>query len=548
MKTKIAFLSLFILFLNYQIYSQWKAEGVVIVDTSANLNAEYPIFPILVDDGSGGAVICWHDNRFGDKYLDIYAQRIDNEGKVRWKKNGIPICSYVYRQQFPQICRDNNNNFFISWQDGRDAVYFYPAIQKIDINGNILWKENGIRLSGQRGLDNRIVPDYKGGVYIAYTLPYDNEDFKAKVICQRLGSNGEKLFGDTGIVVCKKYGLISTSEIAATSDNNGGIIIAWNLNNIIIAQRINSEGKKLWGNDGQIVGYSSGGNSTISVIGNLDGSAFIKWSYTYEKASVNNKFEFVNKVSSDGIVLLGFGGIKISDVEEYSYDGVKRFVSDGNNGFYFTHSLFLQKFNENVKPQWPSNAIPFYNLTNISDANVINSNNEGVYIFGQTSSKIYAQYFDKNGGRLFSNNGLLVYSSPSQSIYKLNCISDGADGVILTWRELSSIKAIKINKNGVINKINFEDNILPITTKLYQNYPNPFNPVTSIKYDLSNDDNIKIIIYDLLGREAKVVYNGFQKKGSYIINIDCSDISSGVYFYKLITSSYQDSRSMVLTK
>jgi hypothetical protein len=551
MKLKSMFLG-FLLFININIvFAQWKTDGVVIVDTLVNTKAEYQIFPKMVNDGDGGAVICWHDNRFGDKYLDIYAQRIDKNGVIKWKKNGIPICSYIYREQFPEICRDNDKNIFISWQDGRDGVYFFPAVQKINSDGQIQWAENGIRLTGQRGLDHRIAADNKGGVYIVYTLPYD-VDFKAKVVCQRIGSSGQKVFGDTGIVVCKMLGMIPTTDLAAASDNNGGVVFVWNLNDIIFAQRINADGKKLWGEGGVVLGYSSYSSAHPEIIGNPDGSAFIKWSYTYDNNSVtmNNKFEFINKVSSDGNVQFGFGGVKISDLDEFSFEGVSRLVPDQNNGFYYTHGLFIQRFSPNLIPMWSSNVIPFYNVTSISDAKIINSGEDGIYLIGRSGKKLIAQYLDKFGGKALGNNGLLVVDNSDYGINKVNCISDGSDAAIIAWVDLSnsSIKASKLNKSGIISKVQNPEISIPAHSKLYQNYPNPFNPTTIIKYDLNKSGNVKISLYDVLGREVKVLLNESQSSGSHELNFDANKLASGTYFYKLESGDFNQIKKMMLMK
>jgi len=88
---------------------------------------------------------------------------------------------------------------------------------------------------------------------------------------------------------------------------------------------------------------------------------------------------------------------------------------------------------------------------------------------------------------------------------------------------------------------------------LGQNYPNPFNPSTKIKYTLPASNSfaysVKLIIYDIAGREVKTLVNQVQSKGSYEVDFDASNIATGIYFYKLTTSSgYSDVKKMVLLK
>ncbi|RPI18412.1 MAG: T9SS C-terminal target domain-containing protein [Ignavibacteriae bacterium] len=84
--------------------------------------------------------------------------------------------------------------------------------------------------------------------------------------------------------------------------------------------------------------------------------------------------------------------------------------------------------------------------------------------------------------------------------------------------------------------------------KLFQNYPNPFNPKTIINYQLPMSSEVKLVIYDLMGREAAVLVNKQQNAGSYEIEWNASDYSSGVYFCKLISGNYSDIKRMILIK
>ena len=83
---------------------------------------------------------------------------------------------------------------------------------------------------------------------------------------------------------------------------------------------------------------------------------------------------------------------------------------------------------------------------------------------------------------------------------------------------------------------------------LSQNYPNPFNPSTSILYSIPNSGNVTITVYNQLGKEIMTLVNGFKNKGSYEISFNGSELSSGIYFYKLNAGSYTDTKKMLLVK
>ena len=81
---------------------------------------------------------------------------------------------------------------------------------------------------------------------------------------------------------------------------------------------------------------------------------------------------------------------------------------------------------------------------------------------------------------------------------------------------------------------------------LYQNYPNPFNPTTNIDYDLSLDSKVSLKVYDMSGREVIMLVNTQQKAGYYTVQFNATNLSSGIYFYKLITNS--NGSNNVITK
>ena len=87
---------------------------------------------------------------------------------------------------------------------------------------------------------------------------------------------------------------------------------------------------------------------------------------------------------------------------------------------------------------------------------------------------------------------------------------------------------------------------LPQTFQLSQNYPNPFNPTTSIRYMVSSITNVKLTVYDILGREIAVLVNEEKPAGTYEVTFNVSNLSSGTYFYRLTATS--PTGEFVLTK
>ncbi len=93
-----------------------------------------------------------------------------------------------------------------------------------------------------------------------------------------------------------------------------------------------------------------------------------------------------------------------------------------------------------------------------------------------------------------------------------------------------------------------DESSTPVIFNLAQNYPNPFNPTTKISFSIPESGIVNLKIYDLLGGEVAELINSEMKTGNHSINFDASNLSSGMYFYKIETGSYSQTRKMMLLK
>ena len=119
----------------------------------------------------------------------------------------------------------------------------------------------------------------------------------------------------------------------------------------------------------------------------------------------------------------------------------------------------------------------------------------------------------------------------------------------------SSIMTTTTDNLNSTNEITSKNNININTPKEFtvsQNYPNPFNPSTKIDYRLPVNSNVTIKLYDINGKEVRVLVNSNQTAGSYTIQVNAQNLASGVYFYQIVANSTQSSfertLKMVLTK
>jgi len=90
--------------------------------------------------------------------------------------------------------------------------------------------------------------------------------------------------------------------------------------------------------------------------------------------------------------------------------------------------------------------------------------------------------------------------------------------------------------------------VIPTVFALSQNYPNPFNPVTTIRYDLPQNDYVRLAVYDILGREVALLVNSEVAAGVHAAHFDATNLGSGVYIYRLDAAGKSLIKSMTLIK
>ncbi len=134
-------------------------------------------------------------------------------------------------------------------------------------------------------------------------------------------------------------------------------------------------------------------------------------------------------------------------------------------------------------------------------------------------------------------------STSGRLAIRYGCVDGGPTG---NNTDYSGIDAVVVERNpvGVINT-NTE---IPSSYNLSQNYPNPFNPSSKIKFQIAKLSNTKLVVSDILGKEVVTLVNEQLKPGTYEVDFDGTNLPSGIYFYKLITVNFADSKKMILVK
>ncbi|KAA3617029.1 MAG: T9SS C-terminal target domain-containing protein [Calditrichaeota bacterium] len=174
--------------------------------------------------------------------------------------------------------------------------------------------------------------------------------------------------------------------------------------------------------------------------------------------------------------------------------------------------------------------------------NISLTNENSTLLFKETISfdepKGIGAWTNPQYGGLYNENGAkIIYISGRPYWYDYNDLSSNIEYMLQHFLGESPVGIDGTETPAVIEKY-----------ELSQNYPNPFNPATTIKYALKNAGPVKLVVYDLLGREVKTLVDEKQKSGRYEVVFNAKDLSTGLYFFRIKAGSFEETKKMVLIK
>lgn len=163
--------------------------------------------------------------------------------------------------------------------------------------------------------------------------------------------------------------------------------------------------------------------------------------------------------------------------------------------------------------------------------------------FAQYGNKVYV-HFSKGLGMTYwfvsTDNGETWKLDQSQ--YGIEILNLYVYGTKLYAARWDGLWYLPLETTGV------EDEKVPNDFVLNQNYPNPFNPVTKICFSVPEAGNVRLTVFDLLGREITTLANGFILPGNHVVDFNASNLTSGVYIYKLQSDKYSIAKKLTLIK
>jgi phosphosulfolactate phosphohydrolase-like enzyme len=345
--------------------AQWPDDPLVNLPICTAPNYQY--YPQIVSDGSGGAIMAWYDSRGGS--YDIYAQRVDASGYVKWGANGLAICTASGSQYRPEIIADGSGGAIITWYDYRTSSNGYDIYaQKVDASGAVQWTTNGVaicRASGSQYYPT-IASDGSGGAIITWH-DYRVSSRRYDVYAQRVNASGVVQWTTNGVPISLMPQYQYYPKIV--SDGSGGAIITWydsrnsSTSYDIYAQRINGSGVVQWAANGVVICNATRYQYRPEIVTDGSGGAIITW-YDYRSTSTSYDI-YAQRVSGSGAVQWTTNGVPVCVITGSQY--YPQIASDGSGGAVITwydyrnssnrYDIYAQKVNASGSPQWTSNGL-----------------------------------------------------------------------------------------------------------------------------------------------------------------------------------------------
>ena len=284
----------------------WKKNGVPVCTQYGKRE-----YPAVAGDSDGGAFVAWRDQRSGES--DVYVQRIGPLGDAVWTEDGLLVCGEAGEQSSIAVAVDGSGGAIIVWEDGRSGNNADIYAQRVSASGEVVWSEGGKQVCLALGDQSTpvILSTGSGGAIIAWT---DSRNGQKDIYVQKLGADGSSEWAADGEAVCVSDWDQQYPRI--TSDESDGAIVVWedarNADNDIYAQRFGEDGAPLWDEGGIPVCFAEGDQDYPELVSDTAGGAIVVW-----EDGRAGKNIYAQRLGSEGTRLWGDDGLALCDIEGY---------------------------------------------------------------------------------------------------------------------------------------------------------------------------------------------------------------------------------------
>ena len=262
-----------------QVDSRWPANGLAVCTAAGRQE-----FPVVVEDGSGGAIIAWGDPRSAATGLDVYAQHVLSSGVVdpAWPVNGRAVCVADNGQSRATITSDGAHGAVIAWSDGRVANTDHIFAMHVLGSGAVdpAWPANGRAISGAAVFEGRplAVSDGRGGAVVnwqGFTVHVNM--YVQHVLAAGIVDPGWPIGGRA---LSDRDRLQDFADIVP--DGAGGAVIAWNDTVHVVAQHVLSSGvlDPTYPDTGRLLCNLADTQGDVALVATGGGGAIAAWTDT----------------------------------------------------------------------------------------------------------------------------------------------------------------------------------------------------------------------------------------------------------------------------
>jgi hypothetical protein len=379
--------------------------------------------------GDGYSIIVWKDNRDGDIFPDIYAQKFDSYGNAQWDSNGVIVSIDSLPDMIPSLADDGTGGACVIWKTSSSPSVY---VQRVKSNGDLAWT-SGPAVMGLTSSVSApdILSDGNEGAIAVWTGGDTN------IYALRIDSEGDTLWGPT--TICDA----SNDQTSPTiiSDTSGGSIVIWHDKRYsgmeaIFAQKIDEDGESQWDEDGVLMYRSENAISAQDneIVSDDSCGAIV----LFHRISDNK--DFIQRINSDGYCPWDTSGIPLPGIVSISTicgsgtSGVIFLWDPSNNGEIkgLKYNLSGAKVWETIVTQ--TDAVSIASLTSVS-----NGRNGVVFVYniaigGNLYHKI--QMIDSEGDYLWGSGGYGVPISYNEHLHNHSSIAYDDDwGFIVAWND-----------------------------------------------------------------------------------------------------------------
>jgi predicted lipoprotein with Yx(FWY)xxD motif len=420
----------------------WQDDGVEVCVNAAKCQA-----PLLVPDGSSGAIVAWYDARATNQ--NIYAQRVRANGTRAWAADGVSVCVAANDQEHHHMVGDGAGGAIVVWEDRRIGSVTDVYAQRVNPDGTMAWITDGVSLC--IGFDYQYLPrittDGAGGAIVAW---YDTRGTGgySDIYAQRVYSDGTAAWATNGVSLCTAANHQLEPQIA--TDGAGGAIVAWHDNRgsdtNIYAQRVYSDGTTAWITDGVTLCAAANTQNWVQIASDGARGAIVAWE-DHRSGSVTDIY--AQRVYSNGTVAWTTDGVSLCAELKWRRDA--EIVPDGEGGAivvwedrrdpaYTDWDIYAQRVNPDGTLAWASNGVSLCVAVKKQEDPKITADGAGGAIVtwkdyrSNSSWDVYAQRLGHYGSVRWQADGITVCSA---SLHQQGpgITSDGRWGAIVAWED-----------------------------------------------------------------------------------------------------------------